>query len=59
MEIIQTPKGDRKYITVEDLLELADACRQYEIDPQRLITIEGTTGWGNEIRGLKVKNKKG
>lgn len=55
MEIIQTPKGDNKFIIVAELLELADACRKYEIDPKRLVLVNGVTGMRNELRGLKIK----
>ena len=55
MELIQRPSGDNKFITVAELLELADACRKYDIDPKRLVLVEGVTGMGSQLRGLRIK----
>ena len=59
MELTQYPKGDNKFITVAELLELADACRKYEIDTKRLVCAEGVIGMGNNaLRGIKVKETR-
>lgn len=55
MEIAQHPKGDNKFITVEALLDFADALRQQEIEPGRIICADGIIGMRNELRGLKTK----
>jgi hypothetical protein len=56
MELVQHPKGDNKFLTVADLLELADACRKYEIDTKRLVLVDGMISLRNELRGLRVRS---
>lgn len=56
MELVQHPKGDNKFITVAELIELADACKRFDIDTKRLVVVEGAIGWGMELRGLKIKS---
>lgn len=58
MELIQRPKGDNKFLTVAELLELADACREQELDPKRIVCAEGIIGRGNALRGLRIKEQK-
>jgi hypothetical protein len=58
MELVQHPKGDNKFLTVAELLELADACRKYDIDTKRLLCADGIIGIRNELRGLKVKENQ-
>jgi hypothetical protein len=56
MELVQHPKGDNKFLTVAELLELADACRKYEVDTGRAVLVEGMIGLRNELRGLRIKS---
>jgi hypothetical protein len=55
MELIVKPSGDNKFITVAELLELADACRHQEIDPKRIVCADGPISLRNELRGLRIK----
>lgn len=56
MELVAHPKGDNKFITVAELLELADACRKFEIDTKRVILADGMISLRNEMRGLRIKS---
>lgn len=55
MDLVQHPKSPNKFLTVAELLELADACRKYEIDTRKPVLVEGMISLRNELRGLKVK----
>lgn len=54
-EFSQKPKGGNKFITVGDLLDFAEGLRREEVPRERLVLVDGITGWGNELRGLKIK----
>ena len=56
MELVQHPKGDNKFLTVAELLELADACRKFEIDTKKIVCAEGMISLKNELRGLRIKS---
>jgi hypothetical protein len=54
-EYVQRPKGDGKYLTVGDLLEMADALRRDEVPHDRLLVLEGAINLRNNIRGLRIR----
>lgn len=58
VDYTQRPKGGNKYLTVGDLLEMAEKIKKLEIPHERLLRVDGVIGWGNELRGLGLKENK-
>lgn len=54
-EYVQHPKGGNKYLTVGDLLDMADELRRDEVPRERLVLVEGVISFRNELRGLRIK----
>jgi len=52
--LAQRPKAG-KYLTVGDILDMADDLKRREVPRDRIIKAEGVIGWGGEVRGLIVK----
>lgn len=54
-EYVQRPSGDNKYLTVGDLLDMADELRRDEVPRERLLVVEGPINLRNNLRGLRIR----
>jgi len=57
MSYIQHPKSG-KYLTVGDLEDMVAKLKMLEVPKDTLLSVQGVTGWHNELRGLGVKESK-